>query len=94
MLIKFLLIFFLLALVLRFVLPVLMRYLVVGFLQKQARRHAQQFGGAPFEAAPNASEQTRTASGDVHVDYVPPRPKPAQPKEFKGGEYVDFEEVK
>ena len=93
MLIKFLLIFFLLALVLRFLVPVLMRYLVVGFLQKQARRHAQQFGGAPFGPAPDAAPSSR-AGGDVQVDYVPPRQKPAQPKEFKGGEYVDFEEVK
>lgn len=94
MLIKFLLIFFLLALVLRFVLPVLMRYLVVGFLQKQARKQAQHFGGAPFGAAPDASQQTRAANGDVQVDYVPPRPKSVQDKEFRGGEYVDFEEVK
>jgi hypothetical protein len=32
----------------------------------------------------------------VHIDYVPPTPRRAkdQPTEFKGGEYVDFEEVK
>ncbi len=91
MLIKFLLVFFLLMLVLRFMLPVLMRYLVVGFLQKQARRHAQQFGGAAAPEPPRNS----AATGQVRVDYVPPKQKaPGQPKDFKGGEYVEFEEVK
>jgi Domain of unknown function (DUF4834) len=90
MLIKFLLVFFLLMLVLRFVLPVLMRYLVVGFLQKQAKRHAQQFGGAAPEPPRNGA-----ATGQVRVDYVPPKQKATgQPQEFKGGEYVEFEEVK
>lgn len=90
MLIKFLLVFVLLLLVLRFVLPVLMRYLVVGFLQKQARRHAQQFGGAVPEPPRHGA-----ASSQVRVDYVPPKQKAsAQPKEFNGGEYVEFEEVK
>lgn len=95
MFIKILLIFLVLSLVVRFVLPLLMRYLVVGFLQKQARRHAQQFGGAPFGAAapPPAGPET---PGQVHIDYVPPTPrqKKDEPKEFQGGEYVDFEEVK
>ncbi len=91
--VKFLLIFFLVSLVLRFVLPLLMRYLVVGFLQRQARRHAQQFGGAPFGPAPEPPRNGTSASSQVRVDYVPPTP-PAKPKEFQGGDYVEFEEVK
>jgi hypothetical protein len=91
--VKFLLIFFLVSLVLRFLLPVLMRYLVVGFLQKQARRHAQQFGGAPFGPAPEPPRNTTNATGQVRVDYVPPTPA-AKPNEFQGGDYVEFEEVK
>ncbi|MBC6699726.1 DUF4834 family protein [Hymenobacter sp. BT190] len=96
MFIKILLIFLVLSLVVRFVLPLLMRYLVVGFLQKQARRHAQQFGGAPFGGAAPPPTPGREAPGQVHIDYVPPTPrqKKDEPKEFKGGEYVDFEEVK
>jgi len=91
--VKFLLIFFLVSIVLRFLLPVLMRYLVVGFLQKQARRHAQQFGGAPFGPAPAPPSNGTNAPGQVRVDYVPPTP-PAKPNEFQGGDYVEFEEVK
>jgi hypothetical protein len=92
--VKFLLIFFLVSIVLRFVLPVLMRWLVVGFVKKQTRRYSQQFGANPFEAPRPEPAHNGAATGQVHVDYVPPKQKPAQPKEFKGGEYVDFEEVK
>jgi hypothetical protein len=92
--VKFLLIFFLVSLVLRFVLPVLMRYLVVGFLQKQARRHAQQFGGAPFGPAPEPPREGANGAGQVRVDYVPPAPRAKKSKEFEGGDYVEFEEVK
>ncbi|WBO84504.1 DUF4834 family protein [Hymenobacter yonginensis] len=96
MFIKILLIFLVLALVLRFVLPLLMRHLLVGFLQKQARRHGQQLGGAPFGGAAPPPSPGRDAPGQVHIDYVPPTPRRTKdkPTEFKGGEYVDFEEVK
>lgn len=92
--VKFLLIFFLVSIVLRFVLPVLMRWLVVAFVKKQTRRYGAQFGANPFEAPRPEPSHNKAATGQVHVDYVPPKQKPAQPKEFKGGEYVDFEEVK
>jgi len=91
--VKFLLIFFLVSIVLRFVLPVLMRWLVVRFLKKQTRRFGQQFGANPFEA-PSPEPPRNAATGQIHVDYVPPKQKPTPPKEFQGGEYVDFEEVK
>ncbi|WP_022825369.1 DUF4834 family protein [Hymenobacter norwichensis] len=92
--VKFLLIFFLVSIILRFVLPVLMRWLVVAFVKKQTRRYGAQFGANPFEAPRPEPSHNGPTNGQVHVDYVPPKQKPAQPKEFKGGEYVDFEEVK
>ncbi|UOG75418.1 DUF4834 family protein [Hymenobacter tibetensis] len=92
--VKFLLIFFLVSLVLRFVLPVLMRWLVVRFVKKQTQRYSQQFGANPFEAPRPEPRNTAAANGQVHVDYVPPKPQAKPAKHFEGGEYVDFEEVK
>jgi uncharacterized membrane protein len=78
----------------RFVLPVVLRMVVGNFIKKQARRYGQAAGGSPFGAPfEPAQPRSNNSTGEVHVDYVPPRQKP-QPKEFKGGDYVDFEEVK
>lgn len=38
-------------------------------------------------------QQQRPTNGNVHVDYVPKNDKKTK-ENFKGGEYVDFEEVK
>ncbi len=93
--VKFLLIFFLISLVLRFVLPVLMRWLVVGFLKKQTRRYSQQFGGPPFQAPrPEPPRNGSAQAGEVRVDYVPPKTQAKRPVKSEDGEYVDFEEVK
>ncbi|QJX47107.1 DUF4834 family protein [Hymenobacter taeanensis] len=81
----------------RFVLPVVLRIVVGNFIKKQARRYGQAAGGSPF-GSPFEPAQPRSngnaSTGEVHVDYVPPRQKPQPPKDFKGGDYVDFEEVK
>ncbi|MCB2378786.1 DUF4834 family protein [Hymenobacter sp. BT635] len=98
MIVKFLLIFLVLSLTVRFILPVLLRFLVGRFVQKQARRYGQQFGsGSPFEAAfgtPPPPRNPSPAGGNVQVDFVPPKAPKGKPQEFQGGEYVDFEEVK
>lgn len=36
----------------------------------------------------------RPPNSNVDIDYVPQNGKKTKEKEFKGGEYVDFEEVK
>ncbi|MBG8553245.1 DUF4834 family protein [Hymenobacter guriensis] len=88
---KFLLALFIIALLVRFVLPVVLRWALGRVVKKQMKNFGQQFGGAaPFE---QPSTPPRPASGNVHVDYVPPKPK-RQPRNFKGGEYVEFEELK
>ncbi|TGE20382.1 DUF4834 family protein [Hymenobacter aquaticus] len=99
MIIKFLLIFLVLSFAVRFILPVLLRFFVGRFVQKQARRYGQQFGGgSPFEAAfgtpPPQPRNPAPGSGNVQVDFVPPKPQKGKNQEFRGGEYVDFEEVK
>lgn len=88
---KFILILLVVSFLIRFVLPVILRFFVGSFIQKQARRYAQQTGGSPFGPPPAASGP---APGEVRVEYAPPQTKPKKTKEFKGGEYVDFEEIK
>jgi len=49
-----------------------------------------------FHAEVNGQETNRNfhrkpADGNVHIDSVPPKQK--QRKDYKGGEYVDYEDV-
>ncbi|KAA9331507.1 hypothetical protein F0P96_14805 [Hymenobacter busanensis] len=93
MIIKTLLIFFLVATLLRMVLPLLMRWLLTTFVRKQMERGGVRFDprAAPFGAPPPPNPGPE---GKVRVDYVPPAAKPRRAEEFRGGDYVDFEEVK
>ncbi|WP_375419099.1 DUF4834 domain-containing protein [uncultured Hymenobacter sp.] len=77
----------------RYVLPVVLRLLLSGFVRRQVRR-AQQHTQAPF-GGPGAGQAPRQspAPGQVRVDYVPPTAKTTQPGVPKAGEYVDYEEV-
>lgn len=94
-----LLLFFVLV---RFVLPRVLRAVLGGFVRQQVHK-AQQGGfypppGAnPMGGYQAQSQQQPTAQpGQVRVEYVPPTTSPAgdQRHEFRGGEYVDYEEVK
>ncbi|HYG39892.1 MAG TPA: DUF4834 family protein [Cytophagales bacterium] len=46
------------------------------------------FGSGGFS---KNNSKRRPASGNINVDYIP---EDKSKKEFKGGEYVDYEEVK
>lgn len=94
--VKFLLTVLIVSFIIRFVAPVLLRLFVSSFLKKQARRYAQPFEGNPFQAPPTEARPNGSAQrpGQVRVDFVPPAAKPDKPKDFQGGEYVDYEEVK
>ena len=90
-----LVIFFLLV---RFVLPQVLRAVLGGFVRQQVHK-AQQGGFYPPGAGPTggyqqAHQEPTTKPGQVRVDYVPPTTSGAERKhEFRGGEYVDYEEV-
>lgn len=85
---KFWLIFILIFFAVRYVLPIVLRLVLSSFVRKQMRN-----GG--FVVPPQAQHSRPTAPGEVHVDYVPPvEGDGKKPHDFKGGEYVDFEEVK
>ena len=72
---------------LRYVLPIVLRLVLAGFVRKQMRNGG--FVVPPQQRGPAA------VPGEVRVDYVPPVAAEAEkPQGFKGGEYVDFEEIK
>lgn len=86
----------------RYVLPSVMRAVLGGFVRQQVHK-AQQPGGPfgptpgnPFgPQGPGRPTGPPPAPGQVRVDYVPPKnAKGERPAEFRGGEYVDYEEVK
>ncbi|RTQ53577.1 DUF4834 family protein [Hymenobacter gummosus] len=101
---SFLLVSFLIFWVLRLVLPALLRWALTAFVRKQMRTGGIPFGAAsnPFESnanpfagqAPPRPERSSEASGRVRVDYVPPKAPRQRRKDFRGGDYVEFEEVK
>ncbi|MFD2719152.1 DUF4834 family protein [Hymenobacter monticola] len=85
---KFWLIFILIFFAVRYLLPIVLRLVLSSFVRKQMRN-----GG--FVVPPQAQAGSPPAPGQVRVDYVPPAAKATNaPQDFKGGEYVDFEEVK
>lgn len=85
---RFWLLFILIFFAVRYVLPIVLRLVLKGFVRKQMRS-----GG--FGIPPQAPPGPPPAPGQVRVDFVPSAaPDQARPTGFKGGEYVDFEEVK
>lgn len=54
----------------------------------------------PFRTGIEKEKQTQqrrratTRKGDLHIDYNPDKDKRSGDKGYKGGEYVDYEEVK
>ena len=82
---KFLLIVILVGFLLFKVLGLFFRVLLGGSATERShgRAHQNQY---------NSSK--RNADGNINIDYVPGNGKEKKaPKNFKGGEYVDYEEV-
>ena len=67
---------------------------VLGSFVRQQVHKAQQAGFYPPGGGPQQAHQPEAAPGQVRVDYVPPTTAgPERKHEFRGGEYVDYEEV-
>lgn len=60
------------------------RFFLARFV-KQAQQKQQFQGGQ--------QRQNRPTDGNVHIDYAPKKPKKKSSDQFKGGDYVDYEEV-
>lgn len=86
-------------LVVRFVLPRVLRAVLGSFVRQQVHKAQQggyqQPGGQQQQTGQyqQAANGRPTPPGQVRVDYVPPKAQPAQKNEFRGGEYVEYEEV-
>jgi hypothetical protein len=89
--IKFLIIAFLVFMFLRLVAPVLFRFLL-GMFIKRSMRNGSFFTNMqqPPRPQPNGQSNGR-AKADIKIDYIPNQ---TDRKDFQGGEYVDYEEVK
>tara|TARA_R110000868_G_scaffold201175_1_gene448759 strand:+ start:806 stop:1063 length:258 start_codon:yes stop_codon:yes gene_type:complete len=73
-------IFWLLKQVGRFLLSVVLP----GYIKKKASQYNQ----------PEQRQQKRPSNGNVNIDYVPDTADRRRPKTDKGGDFVDYEEVK
>jgi hypothetical protein len=80
---KFIIIMFLVGFILYKTLGFIFSLLGGGQAAGKTRGYTQQHYHKPPPPPPN---------GNVHVDYVPDKERKDEGK-FKGGEYVDFEEV-
>ncbi len=94
----FLLALLVFSLLVRYLLPVVLRAVLGSFVRQQVHK-AQQAGFYPPNGNPQAGYQSQAsqpeaAPGQVRVDYVPPKAtSPERKHEFRGGEYVDYEEL-
>ncbi len=96
---KTFLIFLAILVALRYLMPYIIKFALKVFVQKQMRKaqqYAQQNQGQapPFgQHEPRFQNASQSApKGKVKVAYVPEEQR--QHKDFPGGEYVEYEEVK
>lgn len=92
-------------LVVRYILPRVLRALLGSFVRQQVYR-SQRAGGTAFDPlggfgngqsyrqAPWQDTARASEPGQVHIEYVPAQAQKARKSEFQGGEYVDYEEVR
>lgn len=91
---KFLIILVILFLLFRLVLPHLLRWALKAFVKKSIRNGTFMYGQGPFtQSRPEPGSQPKP-EGQVKVDYIPDNGSKDKSREFRGGEYVDYEEVK
>jgi len=74
----------------RFVMPYILKWALKAFVKRTIQNGTFTHMRDANAYRPAAEPQPE---GKVKVDYIPKTPEP-KPKEFRGGEYVDYEEVK
>ena len=92
--VKFILISILIFFFIRLVAPWILRFLLKVFVKKQIKKHGFNMPNqCPFQHHHNQRQQHRhqQSTGKINIDYIPEDPNK---KDFRGGEYVDYEEVK
>ena len=71
-----------------FIFPKLLRCALKGFVASQMNKVQKEF----YQEQRNASTQTKK-EGKIDIDFVPPKAG-KNSDDFRGGEYVSYEEVK
>jgi hypothetical protein len=90
--IKFLIELFLIFLFIRLVAPFLLRWLL-GLFVKKAVKNGGFYTNMRPEQRQQQNYQQQQPTGKIKIDYIP-EDKANPKKDFTGGEYVDYEEVK
>ncbi|MDQ1087368.1 DUF4834 family protein [Siphonobacter sp. SORGH_AS_1065] len=75
---------FLVIMAIGFIFPRIVRWVFRLFLKEQFSRVERE-----FRQDQQRSSQSRPREGKINVDYAPPRKEG-----YKGGDYIDYEEVK
>lgn len=92
--IKFIFVTILIIFFIRLVAPFLFRWLLAFFVKKSIRNgtffHPNMNRGQRPHQEPQPNGHARQQGG-VKIDYIPEQP---DRKDFNGGQYVDYEEVK
>ncbi|WP_242929518.1 DUF4834 family protein [Pontibacter vulgaris] len=91
--IKFIFTTILIIFFIRMVAPVLLRWVLGAFVKKSMRNGTffypnQQQQQRQYQERPNGQSKT---TGNVKIEYIPEQ---QDRKDFNGGQYVDYEEVK
>jgi len=95
MLFKFLLFLFLVYLLFRLVNFVFKVIRTVSGAKEQAQQFNRQYARQQNHG-PNSRKYKQPTNGNVNIEYIPEEDKKKNKsnRDFKGGEYVDYEEVK
>ena len=86
---KFLIEIFLFFMLIRLVAPFLLRWLVAFFFKKAVKNS----GFGQQQQTYNHQSAPKQPNGKIKIDYIP-EDKLNPKKDFDGGEYVDYEEIK
>ena len=93
---KFFITLLILFFLLRLLMPYIIRWVLKAFVKRTIRKggFTNTFGQPPFGQDPFQNRKP-APEGNVNIDFVPKESKPgSNPPDFKGGDYVDYEEVK
>lgn len=72
----------------------LLGQLIRYFLKSKLVKFAKHVNAAAKEQEMEQRRASQTSKDGVHVDFIPKKQKEKRPHDIKGGEYVDYEEVK
>lgn len=79
-------------LIITFIIGYLFFWIIGKVFKVMVRGHSYTNGSQ--NSSQNNYNRKKPTDGNVNIDYVPNGKKKKDKDEFKGGEYVDFEEIK